>query len=237
MQLFTVTMSWTLMPLGWSRRRLPADSWWLSILDLQPLQRDETQRWDEVYYKVNRIKSYMFLIFVATSSKIKMVIFGPCPLAPTISDTISGQGQRPGWMGGWQLCSVVWWRWMVVSQLFMFPLFSHCFLSLLSFFSPFSHCCPFLSGTLIVAMFVQQACIWGPGDEGQKDLINLKILFITPVDQEGTRITVGRKPSLFSFLRNKLSTTCTPYNVRYHTLIIGSNIMWCVKNRKVFNVN
>ena len=139
MQLFTVTMSWTLMPLGWSRRRLPADSWWLSILDLQPLQRDETQRWDEVYYKVNRIKSYMFLIFVATSSKIKMVIFGPCPLAPTISDTISGQGQRPGWMGGWQLCSVVWWRWMVVRQLSISPFFSFLF-SLLSSFVRYANC-------------------------------------------------------------------------------------------------
>ena len=81
----------------------------------------------------------------------------------------------------------------MVSQLYFpfSPFFSLC--------SPFS---PFLSGTPIVAMFVQLAYI-GKGRKGRKGRMMLKILFITPEEIEGTLMTVGPKPSLFLFRNNK----------------------------------
>ena len=58
-------------------------------------------------------------------------------------------------------------------------------------------------------MFVQLACIGGQKDEeeavaeGKKDRMSVKILFFTPVEIEGTNLTVGPKPNLFLFQGNK----------------------------------
>ena len=154
--------------------------------------------------------------------------FWTLPPTPAISETISGQGQRPGWMGGWQLCSVVWWRGMVVRQLFTSP-----------FFPPFF---------LIVAHFVRYANCGNVRPTGlhlrtrrrrtKRSHQSKNIVYYSGGSRGNTYnswaeakfILVPKKWTLYHLY----AIQC---NVRYHTLIIGSNIMWCVKNREVFSVN